>query len=125
MPTNARPDERPRAFACPTASLSPANGAHRTRPVMAQGNPWARSARSALTRDDRKHDVRRMRRVMHEPLVRDHERAVALVVSAGVEIPIVLRKQCRRHTHAESVAWLEHARREPEVDVVLLDAAWR
>ena len=36
--------------------------------------------------------LRRMRRVVHEPLMRDHERAVAFIVAAGVQVPIVFRE---------------------------------
>src|SRR5882672_7861911 len=73
-----------------------------------------------LPRYHRQHHVRGMCRVVQQPLVRHHERRVPLVIPAGVQIPVVLRKQRRRHTDTQPMARREHHRREPQVDVVAL-----
>src|SRR5690348_17829275 len=66
-----------------------------------------------------------MLRIMEQPLMSDDKGAVALIVPAGVEVSVVFREERRRQRHADSMARLEDARREPQVDVVPLDTARR
>ena len=61
--------------------------------------------------------------VVNQPLVRDDEVRVALVVATGVQVPVVFRKERRGHTHPQPMAGREHARREPQIDIVFLHGA--
>src|SRR5581483_11903532 len=64
---------------------------------LAVGNHWtaerAVPGAALWPGNDRQRDVRRMGRVVNEPLVRDDERAVTLVVAARIEIAVVLREK--------------------------------
>ena len=64
---------------------------------------------SLFPRNYRQRHVRWMRRVVDETLMGHDERAIALVVAAGVQVAIVLREERGRYRHAEPVSRLEHA----------------
>src|ERR1051325_8023253 len=55
----------------------------------------------------------------------DHDVAgVAFVIAAGVEIAIVFWKRGRGDGDAETISRGDHARGEPQIDVVLVSLAW-
>src|SRR5882762_7189165 len=72
------------------------------RPFPSASSPLSRRERGTggedrLPRYHRQHHVRGVRRVVQQPLVRHNEGRIPLVVTAGVQVAVVLREQRRRH----------------------------
>ncbi len=61
-----------------------------------------------------------MRGVVENPLPRHDVLRVPLVVPTGIEVAVVLRKPGGRDGDAQPMARGEYARREPQIDLVLV-----
>ena len=61
---------------------------------------------------------------MQNPLPHHEVACIAFVIAAGVQIAIVFRECCGGDGDAQTMAGRDHARCEPQIDVVLVSLAW-
>ena len=80
--------------------------------------------RAGSARDDRKAHERRMCFVMQNPLPGHDVARVSFVIPAGVQIAVVFRERRGGDSDAQTMPCGDHARSEPQIDVVPVDTAW-